>query len=684
MAKKWYEGNFRRHLCDMHIADWDESFLSKFSAENYYENLKRAKVTCAMLYYQSHAGLCYFPTKTGKMHNAFIGKEDEMKRLTDMCRAGGIKVVGYYSLNYNTWAHDEHPEWRMIEADGLSRREHPDSGGAISFENAGGRRYGLCCPNNDGYLNFVYSQIDEMLDYFTPDALFFDMLFWPHHCYCKHCEKRWKDETGIDGLPRSFNENDPMWRKNLERRNFWMGEYAEKVTAYVKKKAPHLTVEHNVSAAAKGGYMGTCNKVNDACEFAGGDLSGGLLEESVTCKLYSGITMNQPFEYMFPKCEPSLYKHTLTKTDDHIEAAVFLTAAHHGATLVIDAIDPVGTLNQKTFEAIGKAFEKQIPYEKYFVGETVADIAVAYGLESKSRGLLGNKYTNHDAAVSFIKNMIEGGIPVDVVSKNKNLSKYKMIFASCLWEEDAELVEGLLEYAKNGGILYLGGAENMPVVEKLFGAKTLGMSTSNANYLAPKTEYQALFGDFDDEYPLQLNGYVPHLELDGTKDVTVLATLTTPYTKLSEKKFASIHSNPPGIRTSFPTAMEVSYGKGKVVYLSCPIEIEEYIIYQRIVRNIIDRYVGLDNLSVKTTSPTDVETVVFKDGNDYYINNVLLLDPKNEPHVPSFEVRIKTENAPKCVKLLPNEENVEFTFDGKFTTFKTRETRIFDMYKIEL
>mgnify|MGYP003294836356 CR=1 FL=1 len=34
-----------------------------------------------------------------------------------------------------------------------------------SIENAGGRRYGLCCPNNDGYLNFVYTQIDEMLDF---------------------------------------------------------------------------------------------------------------------------------------------------------------------------------------------------------------------------------------------------------------------------------------------------------------------------------------------------------------------------------------------------------------------------------------------------------------------------------------------------------------------------------------
>ena len=682
---KWYEKNYRRHLLDMHIADWDESFLSEFSAETYFENLKRANVTCAMLYYQSHAGLCYYPTKSGKMHGAFIGKEDEMKKLTNMCRANGVAVVGYYSLNYNTWAHDEHPEWRMIEVDGCSKRDKPYSDIPQSFENAGGRRYGLCCPNNDDYLNFVYKQIDEMIEYFTPHAFFFDMLFWPHQCYCKHCQKRWKDETGIDGLPTSFDENDPMWKLHYERRNFWIGEYAEKITAYVHSKAPHLTVEHNVSAAAKGGYFGTCNKVNNVSEFAGGDLSGGLLEESVTCKMYSGITMNQPFEYMFPKCEPSLYKHTLTKTDDHIEAAVFLTAAHHGATLVIDAIDPVGTMNIKSFDAIGRAFAKQIPYEKYFVGESIADIAVAYGLESKSFGLLGNKYTNHDTAVSFIKNMIEAGIPVDVVSKRKDMSKYKMVFASCLWQDDKELIDSLLEFAENGGVLYVGGAENKPLVEKITGGKVVGMTTSNANYLEPKNEFVELFEGFDHDYPLQLDGYVPLIELDKSNgNVRVLATLTEPYTKLNDTKFASIHSNPPGIHTDYPTALEIDYGKGKIIYLGCPIENEGYIIYQKIIRNLIDRYVGLSNLSVSTTSPTDVETVAFRDGNDFYINNVLLYDPKNKPHIPSFEVRVKTESNPKRVLILPDETEVDFVFDGKFTTFTTRETKIFDMYKIEI
>ena len=119
----WYKNCFRRHLCDMHIDDWDKSFLSEFSPEDYVENLKRAKIENAMLYFQSHVGLCYYPTKTAKMHAGFEGKEDAMRKLVDLCQKNNIKVTGYYSLIYNTWAHDNFPKWRMLGENGKSRRE---------------------------------------------------------------------------------------------------------------------------------------------------------------------------------------------------------------------------------------------------------------------------------------------------------------------------------------------------------------------------------------------------------------------------------------------------------------------------------------------------------------------------------------------------------------------------------
>ncbi|MBE6555808.1 MAG: hypothetical protein E7663_06240, partial [Ruminococcaceae bacterium] len=113
----WYERSYRRHLLDMHIDDWDPTFLSEFSGEEYVKNLKIAKIQSAMIYLQSHVGLCNYPTKTGKMHHAFIGRENTFKELISSCRAEGISVTGYYSLIYNNWAYDNHPEWRIVKAE---------------------------------------------------------------------------------------------------------------------------------------------------------------------------------------------------------------------------------------------------------------------------------------------------------------------------------------------------------------------------------------------------------------------------------------------------------------------------------------------------------------------------------------------------------------------------------------
>jgi len=56
---KWYEKSYRRNLVDMHIDDWDESFLSRLDPKTYVELLKKAQVQSAMVYANSHVGYCY-------------------------------------------------------------------------------------------------------------------------------------------------------------------------------------------------------------------------------------------------------------------------------------------------------------------------------------------------------------------------------------------------------------------------------------------------------------------------------------------------------------------------------------------------------------------------------------------------------------------------------------------------
>ena len=138
----WYQTAYRRHLCDLHIDDWDPSFLSAFDPEVYVENLRRARVQSAMLYFQSHVGLCYYPTRVGKMHGGLAGREDIMRRLVELCRESGIAVTGYYSLIYNTLEHDRHPSWRMLDVQGYSHRERVGDCVDMEFSSSKSRQKG--------------------------------------------------------------------------------------------------------------------------------------------------------------------------------------------------------------------------------------------------------------------------------------------------------------------------------------------------------------------------------------------------------------------------------------------------------------------------------------------------------------------------------------------------------------
>ena len=360
--EKWFTHAYRRNLVDMHIEDWNEEFLSKFDPEVYFANLKKAHIQSPMLYLQSHVGYCYWPTASGHMHASFIGQEDRMKRLVKLCRDDGMYPVGYYSLIYNTNEEDRHPEWKLRGDD--NRTSTRKNGG----------RYGLCCPNNPEYRAFVQTQIQEIADYFSEDGkcllsgMFYDMTFWPTVCRCDCCVERYRKETGRTELPDGnlpgVGWNDPLWLEFQALRVKWMGEFAKFVTEETRKRMPGVFIEHNYACAVAGDALCCSTElVNDWCDYTGGDLYGDLYNHSFTAKYYYAVTKNPPFEYMTCRCDRSLGVHTITKSEEHLAVEVLLTAAHHGASFVIDAIDPRGTLDSRVYDRIGRVFERQIPYE---------------------------------------------------------------------------------------------------------------------------------------------------------------------------------------------------------------------------------------------------------------------------------------------------------------------------------
>ena len=672
----WYKNCYRRNLVDMHIEDWDESFLSQFDPEEYVQNLKRGHIAAAMLYFQSHVGHCYFPTKIGHMHASFMGREDVMRRVVELCHKEGIYVVGYYSLIYNTYEEDRHPEWRIIS------REH----GASDRERGG--RYGLCCPNNPEYLEFVKAQIREMAEYFTVDGMFYDMTFWPSVCDCPSCRARYVRESGrelVDGKVPATDWTDPVWRDFQRMRVDWMGEFAKAVTEYTYEVMPGVTVEHNC-ANAIAGEAELCNSelVIDQCDYAGGDLYGDLYNHSFAAKYYYTVTKNQPFEYMTVRCDRSLYTHTNSKTEAHLALEVLLTTVHHGASFIIDAIDPVGTLNSRAYELIGRVFEYQMPYEKYFSGKMISDVGIYFSNTGKYNSR-GQGFDSKTASSAMMRAMIEENVPVGVIGNMNTgaLSEYRAVLAPQIAEISDKNRTDLKSYVENGGVLYISGAEDEKLLDMMLGARLVGYTDDAVTYFAPTDAGREYFGEFNEKYPLPIEASLPIIEI---WDAEILATLTLPYTKSSERRFASIHSNPPGISTDTPTLVKRSLGRGTVIWSAAPIECDTRRAHRGVLHALLSNAIGYGSLSVVSDAPRQVELVSFEREGDVLISAIDLLCTDELLPVRTFTVSVKCREPKRVIKLggkNSTDTDIQFIYNGGRAQFEIDRLVMFDMYRVE-
>ena len=665
----WYEKSYRRNLVDMHIDDWNPEFLSEFSPDEYHSNLVRGKIQSPMIYLQSHAGHCYWPTKTGHMHGALSGKEDLIKRLVDKCRADGMDVVGYYSLIYNTYEHDRHPEWKMHDGGGKSQREK-------------GGRYGLCCPNNPEYRKFVFMQMAEIAEYFSLDGMFYDMTFWPEVCRCDSCKKRYAGEVG-GGIPAETDWHDEKWVNFNRKRCEWIGEFAAAVTAESKRLMPNASVEHNFACGvALDWRMASTELVNEACDYTGGDLYGDLYNHSFTCKYYMNITKNPPFEYMTCRCANDLGQHTATKTKQALELEIMLTCAHHGASFVIDAIDPKGTMDGRVYDRIGEIFAKHIEYEPHMAGKHIADVGVYYSTTSRFNRE-GGDFTNKECAINTVKTLIENHVPVGVVSNGcpKKLPEYKFVFAPYLFNMEEDIENRLVDYVRGGGNLYFSGAGGEKLLNELMGAKYTGRLTKETRtYISPKKEYEPVFGEFNADFPMPADCALPIVEFED--DEFAAACITLPYTARSEQKFASIHSDPPGIRTNFPALAIKKYGKGNVIWSAAPIELVDKPQCKKTIMNLLEMFVRKNDLTLCANTSKNVEIIAFATDGGYLVSAVDLKCTEELLPVRSFDIRLKTGKRVKSVVKLPDFTPVEFEYSDGRVIFSTGELTMFAMYKI--
>lgn len=676
----WLNGNYRRIFLDMHINDDRPEYLQNLNPEKLVNPLADAGAQQIVVKCRSHTGLAYFPTEYGRMHRGLKGR-DYVGEMIGLCHGRGIAVMAYFSQIFDNLARQEHPHWRIID-----RREYEQmqrEGDRFVIPSPG--RYGLVCPNNPAYREYVKNCLQELTANYEFESIFLDMPFFPEVCYCPSCAAKYFEATGKE-LPAIIDWDDPACRDWQRLREEWLHEFTALSTAHVKAVRPEVTVEHNMAVVTGSWSNGATDFIADDCDYMGGDLYGGFLEQSFICKYYKNLSRLLPFSFIASRCAPGLNYHTTTKHRDELLLHAVTALVHNGACSICDGMNPDGTLNEAVYKGvIQDVFSTIQPYEHYVNGNLNSNVAIwfsgrsKYNAEDSGKPILNSAFSqahieNPKAMARILR---EENIPFDVIP-DKCLKGYRgkvLIICDTMHIQD-EAMEAIEAFVLSGGHLYVSGHLGHERLYQLLEATPSGLTTHTTTYMSPTEAGKRFFTDFSETSPMYVKGKQLQIRLDGTYEC--LATLTLPYTMTGTSDFASIHSDPPGIPTEWPSAVMKQVGKGRIFWTAAAIESAQPYMSRQVVGRILRELCG--ELPFSYHAPSWVEVLSWTKDNSQYF--AVINQQEHAPIAPVYEITVELPYRIHEATLLETNEALEFTVEnGKSVIFLPKLT-VFQFFSV--
>ena len=680
----WIDGNYRRNLMDMHIDDWNPEFLSKIDIDEYVNALKDADIQAAMVKGRPHTGLAYYPTKVGRMHKGLNGF-DFFGTMIQKCHENNIAVIAYFTQIFDNWAYENHPEWRLVTAEGMGMREYR---GQDNFKTG---RYGIVCPNNEGYREYVKACLTEMNTMYDFEGMFLDMTFFPEVCYCPSCRKKYKEETGRE-LPRRIDWKDPEWLEYAYKRDEWIAEFARFSTGCVKAIKPEVTIEHQFSRITGSWVDGSSEMLTDAVDYSGGDYYGGFLQQTFINKYYKNVSPNLPFIYHTSRCDPELKYHTTTKTEEELLLHVITALVHNGAFLLVDAINPDGSIVPEIYHGLMKRiYGRTKQYEPYINGKLSHDAAIWFASHAKydpnetGIGIMEKSFEPKyylDAPVAAASVMRENNIPFEVIgTKNIRSETAQVLLLSHVANIRDEEMEEIEAYLEKGGNLLISGPIGHERLQKLLGVRVTGRTEHNFTYMSPTKEGERFFEGFGHLTPLTVDMHQTEIEIVDDTDLTVLATLTLPYTMTDTYDFSAIHSNPPGIYTDRPCAIMKKAGDSRIIWTAAPIEMSRPYMSRQVFRRMVNDLAPKPSFT--SNAPKFVEVLEWnREGTDYF---AVINEQEESPIAPMYDITIDVKGkAGMQAYLLPEHTRLETeTVHEDTLRIHLPKLEVFHMFRLE-
>jgi len=704
MNPHWYEQARRRILFDMHVNDWDARLLAQFDPKVFVDALRKANITTVTVPANGHTGLCYYPTKVGKEHENVRGK-NILGQMIDLAHQSGLNVIVYYCMTYVDWYWEQHPEARIVDADGKSDKVLMNSTGAP-------RRFSVNCINNPGYRDFVVAQLKELCASYDFEGVWPDMTFWATVCYCPACQQRYANEVGGE-IPRVIDWADLTWVGFQRKRQEWLVDFAHLVTSTIRQYKPQVGISHQSISYSGDWLFGSSVDLSRETDWPAADLYADRNQLSFLAKLFYSLSEKKPFEHLNTWHHPDIWEHVVPRTQAQLEAVTFDVNMNGGALAFIDAVDPRGTINPENYEMAGRVFAQLARFEPHLGGQPVQDVGIFYNLDAlfdlaeNGTSTAPARYigdplktastatAHRNAAISAARNLIYEHIPFGVVTrKNLNeLSRYQIIVLPNVVMLNDEDMAALKAYVTAGGSLYAskhtsiisndGHRQANFMLADLFGVSYEGETHEVLTYVSPTTAHAEMFKPFSAEYPSTLRDV--QVKAQAQPNAEVIATITLPFTDPKGTPYASILTDPPGEPTSYPSVVLNRYGKGKVIYAAGALETWEHDSQRPIFANLL-RLLATRPFAFESDAPKSVEMMLYDQPERERLVLNLLNFQSELPNIPIEGITVRVnlpDKTPRRVVMLPDGTALPASIQGNCVEFSLPRLETFALAAIE-
>lgn len=557
--------------------------------------------------------------------NPFMEERDILKEITSACRSADIRVIGRVDFRgVEESVYQQFPEWFSVDA-----AQKP-----IQLDYTQPQLYASCYTGH--YRNEHAEEfIRYLLQHYALDGIWHNSIGVGGICHCKRCQQAYiaAMETAIPD-PQNASESE------LDQYMTWKSKVADQHMEHMKKTVKSFGEEKVYTAEVfsmfeAGGRIHSGIDLYNARDHFDFLVSVAFLTENSEHIHYEDLnyanTIIKFLKSMAPEKEAIiLYGGNGTAhryvMDPPVDLQIWLWEALAAGgrfwNCNFTGMHPNATHDRRNAFNNTEAYQFVRSHEKLLAQHApVANIGIYYSrptrLFYREIPIEGDHF---DASIKGVENVLmENHIPHDFIADDqlskKRLQKYKLIIlpnVRCMSDQEIEVIESFVQEGGNIIVTYatslydIDGKERKDFgMAELFGCSYTGekVNTRKDNYQYILQSKHPIVQDDSNETELLINaGYT--LLCKTKKGAEMICThVPTVHNQPPEKAWAEAWSK------KFPTVVQNSYGKGKVLYFANQPDQISYEMGHPDVRNLLlrsIRYLAGTAIPIESTAPESV------------------------------------------------------------------------------